>query len=230
MVSTCNRTELVVMAAPQDDGRLLEWWQRERQLPKGELEPHLYVHRDYSCVLHNLRVACGLDSMVVGEPQILGQMKQSYALARSLQTVGPVLSRLFEHSFAVAKLVRTQTQIGAHPVSLAYAVVQLAQQLFTDFSRRTVLVVGAGETSQLIARHLCRRGVGQLIIANRTLERAQRLAGELKAYAISLADLDTVLANADVIVTSTGGRQPIISRAQMERAVLPTPAAAGADD
>lgn len=219
LISTCNRTELVVLAAPEDEARLLEWWRRERQLSGGELDPHLFVHRDYACVLHNLRVACGLDSMVVGEPQILGQMKQSYALARTLQTVGPVLSRLFEHSFAVAKLVRTKTQIGAHPVTLAYAVVQLAQQLFSEFSRRTALVVGAGETAQLIARHLCQRGVGQLIIANRTLERAQRLAGELKAYAIGLADLDTVIANADVIVTSTGGRQPIISRALMERVV-----------
>src|SRR5689334_5110010 len=123
IVSTCNRTEIVTVGGEPDEARLLAWWQRERSLPPGLLEQYLYTHRDHGSILHNLRVAAGLDSMVVGEPQILGQMKQSYAAAGAARALGPVLSRLFQHTFAVAKLVRSSTQVGAHPVSVAYAAV-----------------------------------------------------------------------------------------------------------
>ncbi len=137
ILSTCNRTEIFAVAAPDEEPRLVEWWRRERQAAAGSIEPHLFVLRDQNSVLHSLRVASGLDSMVVGEPQILGQMKQAYAHARGVNSLGPVLSRLFQHTFAVAKLVRSRTQIGAHPVSVAYAAVQLAQHIFADLGAQT---------------------------------------------------------------------------------------------
>jgi len=186
ILSTCNRTEIFAVAAPEDESRLIEWWRRERQAAAGIIEPHLFVLRDQSSVLHSLRVASGLDSMVVGEPQILGQMKQAYAQAREVNSLGPVLSRLFQHTFAVAKLVRSRTQIGAHPVSIAYAAVQLAQHIFSDLSTQTALLIGAGDTVQLLARHLKTRGVGRIIVANRSIERAQVLAASLQGYAIGL--------------------------------------------
>src|SRR5690349_10948369 len=145
IVSTCNRTEILAMAGDVGEQDLLGWWRRERQIPPGLVEPYLYVHRDHGSVLHSLRVASGLDSMIVGEPQILGQMKHSYSAAETVRSLGPVLSRLFQHAFAVAKLVRSRTQVGAHPVSVAYAAVQLAKQIFTDFSQQTALIVGAGQ-------------------------------------------------------------------------------------
>jgi glutamyl-tRNA reductase len=219
IVSTCNRTELFVVAAPEDEPRLLDWWCRERQVPGGELARHAFTLRDQGSVLHSLRVACGLDSMVLGEPQILGQMKQAYTRAQAAASLGPVLSRLFQHAFSVAKLVRSRTQIGAHPVSIAYAAVQLAQHIFADLKNQTALLIGAGETVQLLARHLAARGVGRLIIANRSLERAQRLAAALQAYAISLADLPVHLAEADVVISSTASRNAIVGRELVERAL-----------
>src|SRR5688572_6914776 len=128
IVSTCNRTEIMTVAADPDESRLIDWWARERQLPPALRQGYRYTHTDHGSVLHSLRVASGLDSMVIGEPQILGQMKQSYAVAGAAHTLGPVLSRMFQHAFAVAKLVRSHTQVGAHPVSVAYAAVQLARK------------------------------------------------------------------------------------------------------
>lgn len=219
IVSTCNRTELITVATEADEARLRDWWRRERQLPEGFLDEYLYSHRDHGSVLHSLRVASGLDSMIVGEPQILGQMKTSYAIAGGAHTLGPVLSRLFQHTFAVAKLVRSHTQVGAHPVSVAYAAVQLARHIFTDFSQQTALIIGAGEIAELLARHLRGRGVQRLLIANRSLDRAQRLAREVSGYAIPLADLPTYLADADLVVSSTGARGLILERAAVERAL-----------
>jgi glutamyl-tRNA reductase len=219
ILSTCNRTEIMAVAAPGDEGRLVEWWRRERQAPAGAIEPHLTVLRDQGSVLHSLRVASGLDSMVLGEPQILGQMKQAYAQAQQVHAVGPVLSRLFQHAFAVAKLVRSSTQIGAHPVSIAYAAVQLAHHIFADLGSQTALLIGAGQTSQLLARHLKTRGVGRIIVANRSLERAQNLAAGLHGYAIGLADLPVHLAEADVVISGTGGRGHILSREMVATAI-----------
>jgi glutamyl-tRNA reductase len=219
IVSTCNRTELMTVAGDADEQRLLEWWRRERQLPEGLLEQYRYAHRDHGSILHNLRVASGLDSMIVGEPQILGQMKHSYAVAGSAHTLGPVLSRLFQHAFAVAKLVRSRTQVGAHPVSVAYAAVQLARHIFTDFTQQTALIIGAGEIAELLARHLRGQGIHRLLIANRSLDRAQRLAREVSGYAIPLQDLPQYLPDADLVVSSTGARGLVLERAAMERAV-----------
>jgi len=219
IVSTCNRTELITVAGEGDERRLLDWWRRERQLPEGLLDQYQYAHRDHGSVLHSLRVASGLDSMVVGEPQILGQMKQSYAVAGAVHTLGPVLSRMFQHTFAVAKLVRSRTQVGAHPVSVAYAAVQLARHIFADFSQQTALIIGAGEMAELLARHLRGQGVSRLLIANRSLDRAQRLARDVGGYAIPLEDMPGRLADADLLVSSTGARGLVIERAAVERAL-----------
>ncbi len=219
ILSTCNRTEIVTVTDPENEGRLRDWWRREREVDLALVEQHSFVHRDHSAVLHALRVAAGLDSLVVGEPQILGQMKQAYATAQTEKTLGPVLTRLFQHSFAVAKKVRTDTEIGAHPVSAAYAAVQIAKRIFSDFSRQTALLIGAGETIRLFARHLRGQGIGRLIVANRSLENAEKLARELGAFAITLDDLPGHLAEADLVVSSTAARGHIVSRTLMEAAL-----------
>jgi glutamyl-tRNA reductase len=219
ILSTCNRTELMLVTALEEESRLIEWWRRERQAPEPSLEKFLYTHRDLGSVRHSLRVASGLDSMIVGEPQILGQMKQSFALASQAHALGPVLSRLFQHAFAVAKLVRSSTQVGAHPVSMAYAAVQMARRIFADLSKQTALLIGAGEMTSLLARYLQQQGVGRIIVANRSLERAEKLAREVHGYAISLDDLHSYLGDADLIVSSTAARGHVLERETMERAV-----------
>ncbi|MGQ0501337.1 MAG: glutamyl-tRNA reductase [Panacagrimonas sp.] len=219
ILSTCNRTEILAVAEPELAPQLIEWWRRELGAPAGLIEQFVYTHRDHAAVLHSLRVASGLDSMVVGEPQILGQMKDSFALATETRALGPVLSRLFQHSFAVAKLVRSRTQVGAHPVSVAYAAVQMARQIFTDLGRQTALLIGAGDTIQLIARHLAGQGIGRIIVANRSLERATALAREVHGYAIPLGDLHAYLGDADLVVSSTAAREHVVERAAMETAL-----------
>jgi len=219
ILSTCNRTELFAVTGAADVPRLQEWWRRERQVEAGLIEKLAYVHRDHGTVLHTLRVASGLDSLVVGEPQILGQLKQAYSVAGSQKTLGPVLSRLFQHSFAVAKKVRTESEIGAHPVSAAYAAVQIAKRIFADFGKQTALLIGAGETIRLFARHLRAQGIGRMIIANRSLANAQALATELGAFALPLDDLPSHLADADLIVSSTAARGYLIGRPLMEAAL-----------
>lgn len=219
ILSTCNRTEILTVAAVEDEGRLLEWWRRELNAPQDYLHQFVYTHRDQAAVLHSLRVAAGLDSMVIGEPQILGQMKQSFATAQSQRVLGPVLSRLFQHAFQVAKLARSQTQVGAHPVSVAYAAVQMAKRIFSDFRETTALLIGAGETVQLLARHLRGQGVHKLIVANRSLDKAERLAREVQGYAIPLTDLGSYLPDVDLLVSSTAARGHVLERAAMETAI-----------
>jgi glutamyl-tRNA reductase len=219
ILSTCNRTEILAVASVEDEARLLEWWRRELDAPANYIEQFVYTHRDQAAVLHSLRVAAGLDSMVLGEPQILGQMKQSFATAQSQQVLGPVLSRLFQHAFAVAKLARSRTQVGAHPVSVAYAAVQMAKRIFADFRETTALLIGAGETIQLLARHLRGQGVGRLIVANRSLDRAEKLAREVHGYAIPLSDLPSYLADADLLVSSTAARNHVLEREAMEKVI-----------
>ncbi|MFT4047038.1 MAG: glutamyl-tRNA reductase [Solimonas sp.] len=218
IISTCNRTEIMAVTGLDAEPRLLEWWRRERQAPEGYIEKFAYAHRDLGSVTHSLRVAAGLDSMIVGEPQILGQMKQSYALANEVRSIGPVLSRLFQHAFSVAKLVRSQTQVGAHPVSVAYAALQMARRIFTDLKGQTAVLIGAGEMIQLVARHLHQHGIGRIVVANRSLERAEKLAREVHGYAISLNDLPNYLPDADLLISSTAARDFVLGRAAMERA------------
>jgi glutamyl-tRNA reductase len=219
ILSTCNRTELYVSVAAGAEGVPREWLNRHHRLTPGKLDEFLYRHDEHAAVRHMFRVATGLDSMVLGEPQILGQVKEAYQIAREAQSLRAPLDRLLQHTFAVAKRVRTDTQIGAHTVSVAFTAVRLAEQVFTDLKQACVLLIGAGDTIELAARHLADKQVRRLIVANRTLENAQELASRYGGYAIALADLPQHLAEADIVLSSTAARQPIVTRAMVEKAV-----------
>ena len=218
ILSTCNRTDLYCGVGAGQDAPT-RWFGEFLGIDRGDLAGHLYVHREDAAVRHVMRVASGLDSMVLGEPQILGQLKQAYGLARREGSLGVVLDKLFQRSFSVAKRVRTDTDIGASPVSVAYAAVTLAQRIFGDLDARTALLVGAGETVELCARHLASSRIGRMVIANRTLEHARRIATALGAYAISLDEVPLHLAEADIVISSTGAREPVISFEQTRAAV-----------
>jgi glutamyl-tRNA reductase len=219
ILSTCNRTEIYCSLDQASQQELMDWLSRFHNLKLQDIRPFLYSHPDANAVKHMLRVACGLDSMVLGEPQVLGQLKTAYKTAVSAGSVGQLLGRLFQHSFHVAKEIRSNTEIGNHPVSIAFAAVRLGQQIFGNLSDRTALLVGAGETIELTARHLHDKGLQRMIIANRTLERSQHLANEFSAYAISLDDIADHLDEADIIITSTGSPVPLISSEMVRQAI-----------
>ena len=216
IVSTCNRTELYCVADNAAD--LGRWLAEYHNLPAG-LDDCLYLHQDDRAVEHAFAVAAGLDSMVLGEPQILGQLKDAYRVAQDHGTAGPLLNRLFQATFSVAKRVRTETRIGANAVSVAYAAVSLARQIFAGFQSHTALLVGAGETVALAARHLHSQGLKRMIIANRSLDRAQGLAAEFNASAITLDALPSHLAEADIVISSTASPQPVILTADVAAAL-----------
>lgn len=216
IVSTCNRTELYAVVDRRDG--LGRWLQDYHRLDDG-LNGHLYELEDAAAVEHAFAVASGLDSMVLGEPQILGQLKDAYRVAQDVGTAGPLLNRLFQATFSVAKRVRTETRIGANAVSVAYAAVSLAKQIFAGFDKHTALLVGAGETIALAARHLHAQGLKRMIIANRSLDRAQALAAEFNAAAIGLDALSTHLAEADIVISSTASPQAVITRADVDAAL-----------
>ncbi|MBB3227465.1 glutamyl-tRNA reductase [Luteibacter sp. Sphag1AF] len=219
ILSTCNRTELYVSVAEGAEAVPQAWLSRQHRLTPQRLDEFLYRHDEGDAVRHMFRVATGLDSMVLGEPQILGQVKDAYQQARSAQVLRAPMERLLQHTFAVAKRVRTDTRIGAHTVSVAYTAVRLAEQVFTDLKQACVLLIGAGETIELAARHLADKGVRRLIVANRTLENAQELASRYSGYAIALADLPQHLAEADIVITSTASRSPVVTRDMVSRAI-----------
>lgn len=219
ILSTCNRTEVYCGINDAHNDVVLNWLQEFHKLDNGTLAPYSYQHPDQLAVKHMLRVASGLDSMVLGEPQILGQMKDAYQVANEAGTLGKTLSKLFQHTFSVAKQVRTDTAIGHSAVSVAFAAVALAKQIFGDLSQLTTMLIGAGETIELAARHLNESGVGRTIIANRTIERAQSLASQFNGYAISLADIPKHLAEADIIITSTASPLPILGKGSVESAL-----------
>ena len=213
LLSTCNRTELYAVA---DNEAALRSWLNSHA---NGLDAYLYRHNDADAVKHLFRVATGLDSMVLGEPQILGQVKEAWALAREHGTLGNRLDRLFQQSFAVAKRARTDTRIGANPVSVASAAVRLAQQSFARLGDSTVLLVGAGDTIELAARHLSEGKAKRLLVANRTLAHAQELAERHGGYALPLSALDRHLAEADIVFSATASREPVISKAQVAAAL-----------
>lgn len=224
ILSTCNRTELYVDVDAGAEGVpqrwLLEHHGLDPELVTGRrLDEFLYRHAEDDAVRHLFRVAAGLDSMVLGEPQVLGQVKDAYQAARSVGTLRTPMERLLQQTFAVAKRVRTDTRIGANPVSVAYTAVRMAERLFADLSGACVLLIGAGETIELAARHLSESKVRRLIVANRTLENAQVLAGRFGAYAIALADLPQHLAEADIVIASTASREPVLTRTMVEDAL-----------
>ena len=220
IVSTCNRTELYCDLSEADSAEVVAWFRAYHSLSAEELDPYIYTHLDNQAVQHILRVASGLDSLVLGEPQILGQIKDAYHTASQAGAIGHLLNRLFQHTFSVAKEVRTDTAIGSSPVSVAFAAVSLAKQIFSDLSEHTALLIGAGDTIDLVARHLNDQGIKHLIVANRTVERAMTLANQfMHSEAIALADIPARLAEADMIISSTASQLPILGKGAVESAL-----------
>ena len=216
LLSTCNRTELYALSDDKGDA-LADWLAAHPDA--GDLHAYLYRHQDADAVRHLFRVATGLDSLVLGEPQILGQVKQAWADARAAGTLGAHLDRLFQHAFTTAKRARTDTRIGANPVSVASAAVRLAQDSFARLSDSTVLLIGAGETIELAARHLVEGKAKRLLVANRTLAHAQELATRHGGVALPLSEIERHLAEADIVLSATASRDPIVSRAQVAAAL-----------
>ena len=217
ILSTCNRTELYVSG--EKPGELAQWLAQYHRLAPDELQPYLYTLPSEQAVRHAFRVASGLDSMVLGEPQILGQMKAAARAAESAGTLGSVLHRLFQRSFAVAKEVRTTTRIGAASVSMAAAAVKLAARIFPSLKDQSVLFIGAGEMIELAATHFAAQAPARITVANRTLERAQRLAHRFNAHAIELRSLAEQLHEHDIVVSCTASSLPILGKGLVERAL-----------
>jgi glutamyl-tRNA reductase len=212
ILSTCNRTEIYCHQQDDSAEQIIAWLCGFQEMPKSDLLPYLYRYPDDQAVRHAFRVAAGLDSMVLGEPQILGQMKEAFAIAHKSGVTGKILNRLFQQTFSVAKQVRTDTAIGSSAVSVAFAAVSLAKQIFTNLSKQTVLMIGAGETIELTARHLKDNGANHLIVANRTVERARQLAANYDAEAISLDELPSRLSDGDIVISTTASTHPILGK------------------
>ncbi len=219
ILSTCNRTEIYCAANRHTRNDICRWMSQFHGLDPAVVSPALYSFTDEEAVQHLLGVACGLDSLVLGEPQILGQVKAAYQTASDSGTTGKLLERLFQHTFSAAKQIRTDTAIGSSPVSVAFAAVTLAKQIFSDTSSQTALLIGAGETIELTARHLDRQGIKKIIVANRTLEKAHELASQFDGYAISLTELPTHLPEADIVISSTASPIPILGKGTVESAL-----------
>ena len=218
ILSTCNRTELYVDSDRQVE-EILSWLASLKNLEQKSIVDVHYSHRGQEAARHMMRVASGLDSMVLGEPQILGQMKSCYAVAKDSGSVGAMLHDVFQRVFSIAKQVRTETAIGENPVSVAYAAVSLAQQIFSDLKQDTALLIGAGETIELVARHLIEQGIKQVIVANRSMENALRLATKIDAEAILLSDIPEHLQKADIVISSTASQLPLLGKGAVEQAL-----------
>jgi glutamyl-tRNA reductase len=226
ILSTCNRTEIYCSYKNELDNSeeitgtsILSWLSGHHDVDEQVLLDSSYIHHDSDAVQHMMRVASGLDSLVLGEPQILGQFKSAYAVSQQAGTAGSDLGRLFRQTFTVAKEVRTNTAIGQNPVSVAFAAVSMAKHIFTDFSKSTALLIGAGETIDLVAKHLKDAGIKQIIVANRTLARAQKLAEQFHAEAVLLEDIAQELPRADIVISSTASPLPILGKGTVERAL-----------
>ena len=211
IVSTCNRVEILA-AIDSSDVELSGFLSRYFGLNPAVLGPHIYEHRDQEAVRHLFRVAASLDSMVLGEPQILGQVKEAFAVARASGTVGGQLEHLLQSAFAAAKKVRSETEIGANSVSIASVAVELARRIFGSLQGRTVFLVGAGKMSELAARHLVQQGAGAILVTNRTLERARRMAETFQGQVIPFDQLYEAASQADIVISSTGAPHPIFRR------------------
>lgn len=218
LLSTCNRTEIYLQGDVSDQ-QLLEWLASSKGVELTLLEPYFYCHRGEDAIRHMMRVASGLDSLVLGEPQIFGQIKSAYAVGREAGTVAIYLNQAFQQAFSAAKRVRSETAIGQNPVSVAYASVSLAEQIFTDLNSAHALLIGAGETIELVARHLKEKNIGQITVANRTLNRAQELAADFSAEAILLSDIPDVLHRSDIVISSTASQLPILGKGAVEAAL-----------
>lgn len=217
ILSTCNRTE--IYGASEHPEQVLDWLAEYHQMSRHALDDCHYIHYKEDAARHIMKVASGLDSMILGEPQILGQLKSAYAVAREAGKVSTHLNQLFQQAFSIAKQVRTETAIGQNPVSVAYAAVNLSQQIFSDLRDVHALLIGAGETIELVARHLLDKQVGGITVANRTLSRAQDLAQKFGAHAILLSEIPEFLQGADMVISSTASQLPILGKGAVESAL-----------
>ncbi len=220
ILSTCNRTEVYAAGADgQNPASIVQWLADFHHMSTRQLMPYIFTHQQEQAVQHTLRVACGLDSLVLGEPQILGQLKTALQEATRTKASGSQLNRLMQHAFNTAKKVRTQTKIGSNPVSVAFAAVSLAKQIFSRLEDQTALLVGAGETIELVGRHLAAQNIGHIIVANRNIERAQTLATTYQGEGIGLPAISEYLPRADIVISSTAAPLPIIGKGMVERAL-----------
>jgi glutamyl-tRNA reductase len=220
VLSTCNRSELYVASTDPERARqgVIRFLSEYHQVPEDVFLPHVITSHDHEAARHLFRVAAGLDSIVVGEPQILGQVKDAFQAASERHCAGPLLNKTFEWAFNVGKRVRSETALGEGAVSIAYAAISPARKIFGKLQGRTVLVVGAGEISTLTAQHLRSQGVSEITITSRTSAHAEALAQAVSGRAIPWADMPAALAHADIVITATGAQRPIITRAHVEAA------------
>jgi glutamyl-tRNA reductase len=222
IVSTCNRVEVLTETAAgrlnETSERIIEFLTRANELPRSQFEKDLYQHTDDQAVRHLFRVASSLDSMVVGEPQVLGQVRRAYSIALEAGTTGRILNRLVHHAFRVAKRVRTETGIAANAVSISYMAVELGKKIFDSFAGRTALLIGAGEMAELAARHLVNAGVSNVLLANRTEEPARELANELGGTPVPFDQMTDHLSRADIVICSTGAADYIVTERMMRAA------------
>lgn len=221
VLSTCNRVELYAIGhdAPAAIERLKSFLAEFRRVPAATLAPHLYEYRGEAAIRHLFRVAASLDSMIIGEPQILGQLKEAFACARDCRSAGLVLTRLLHRAFSVAKRVRTETAIASQAVSISYAAVELARKIFGSLQDRSVLIIGAGEMCELAARHLVGHQVASVVVANRTFDRALQLAGQFGGKAIPFENIAEHLPRADIVLASTGAGEHLLARSQVEQVI-----------
>tara|TARA_B110000467_G_scaffold164527_1_gene194123 strand:+ start:1606 stop:2859 length:1254 start_codon:yes stop_codon:yes gene_type:complete len=218
ILSTCNRSELYLNTDDKGFEKVKSWLTKFKRIDY-KTEKYLFVIKGEAAINHLSRVACGLDSMILGEPQILGQLKDAFRLARSHHLINDIFNPLFAHVFSVAKKIRTNTKIGNSPVSVAYAAVTLANQFFSGFKQHTALLIGAGMSIELTAKHLSNKGIGRLFIANRDYKKAQKLAKKYNGYAINLANLDGILEVADILISATSSKNFIITKLQIQEAI-----------
>jgi glutamyl-tRNA reductase len=219
ILGTCNRTEIYCLSSRSGIDTVMEWIHRSNGIPKGQLDDHFYIHEGEDVARHLIRVASGLDSLVLGETQILGQLKDAWQQAHDAGSLGKVLDRLFQHTFAAAKTIRTNSGISEHPVSVAYTAVVLARQIFGNLESQTVVLVGAGEMVQLCGRYLADHGIDRLLILNRSREKAEEIAAELDATAMTLDRLEEALPRADILISSTASPVPVILKRDIKAAL-----------
>ncbi|MBU1341276.1 MAG: glutamyl-tRNA reductase [Proteobacteria bacterium] len=218
--STCNRTEILYIPETGEQvNKMIEFVSRHKNVAVSEFKDALYTYKDDDAVLHLFKVASSLDSMVVGEPQILGQIKQAYRIAVENNASGVLLNRLMHKSFSVAKKVRKETGIGDNAVSISYAAIELANKIFSDLSQKTVLLLGAGEMAELAVEHLISNKVKQIIVANRTFKNAVELARKFNGQAVKFEEREDALKDVDIIISSTGATEYVLTRDQVKRAM-----------
>ncbi|MDP1574820.1 MAG: glutamyl-tRNA reductase [Coxiellaceae bacterium] len=218
ILSTCNRTEIYTNNIPSSI--IPSWLLAEKSISDIDLNVFSYSHHNNDAVMHLMRVACGLNSMIIGEPQVLGQLKEAYFTAENNGAIGTLFKQLFPTVFATSKYVRTNTNIGVHSVSLAYTITQLAKTIFTDLTKQRVLFVGAGETIELIAKHFQSQSIQEMAIANRSIEKSKRIATDVNAHAIPMREIPSALKNTDIVITATASQLPILGKGMIESALF----------